>query len=438
MRENLAFVLVAASIALASSCAGPKPASTTESASPDDPVAAERMQLPARVKLDDALTFAWYRHPAMESAQHLIGAAHGARVQAGLWPRPEMELSYADKKGMESDKGIGLAQKIELGGKRGARMAVADAEIFLREAGLVERWTGVRARIKEAFVRLAFAREGRALRQGIAEIDAERERLVASLANAGKATEGHLLEARKKSAESAGAAKAAESRLADAERQVFAAMGIGDGATAVEIVCDLDMKDLAATAFEDLKASAMTNNPVLNTARGRAVLADARHRMAMASRWPDLKISGAYVTIASEDEAKGTTDGFAAGVSLDLPLWNRGQGDVTAARESREASAADRNAAELDVVSELSKFVAEAESRRAEEKAYRQDIVFAAERKNKLDENLFRNGKLSRDKFLDSLRELQETRLRHAEAKWMTLVSIIQIERIVAVRDAGR
>jgi outer membrane protein TolC len=146
-------------------------------------------ELPSPFSVTEALTYAWGAHPAMNRSRHLVRARHGYQAQAALWPNPVVGGGFQDEPGKKVRGIVSLAQKFEIGGKANARVSVAAANIFLSETELIETWSALRAEIKEAFVRLEYARLNAKLTQQVAQATQEQLDLTIGLFKAGKASE---------------------------------------------------------------------------------------------------------------------------------------------------------------------------------------------------------------------------------------------------------
>ena len=116
-----------AALLAATSCAGIVQA---QSPSPAAPVAVGEV-----LTLDDALTRAGPTPPAGEAAALGIEAAEAGRAVAALRPNPTLNADVENVIGTGPYKGIndaettiGFALPLELGGKRSARIRVADAQ----------------------------------------------------------------------------------------------------------------------------------------------------------------------------------------------------------------------------------------------------------------------------------------------------------------------
>lgn len=90
--------------------------------------------------LDQAVSAAGGSAPAAEAATAAIDAARAGRTVAGLRPNPVVQgqvenvIGSGPYRGVRSaESTVGFAIPIELGGKRGARVAVANAQLSRAE-----------------------------------------------------------------------------------------------------------------------------------------------------------------------------------------------------------------------------------------------------------------------------------------------------------------
>ncbi|MHC4915579.1 MAG: TolC family protein [Planctomycetota bacterium] len=384
---------------------------------------------------DEALAVAWKRHPVMLRARELVGSSHGERVQSGLWPRPRLGASYTDEYGDKEKLGVSLAQKFELGGKRGARVAAAAAEVFLSETELLEDWSRVRADVKSSFARLAFAREAHRLRTELAAHDRRGEDLAESLYKAGKIPEEQSLRAAERAAASKAEAGRSAARLSDAGRRALLAVGLPAGGVRPQLVASLDVESPMADRFPALAAASRQTNPALAAARRRAAVAHARYRLARTAAWFDLTASVAYEDVSAEDAEDGET--FRLGLSVDLPLWDRAQGSRDAALGRLRAAEHGERVAALEVAAALSELFAAREGWRKEEEALRERILPSAGKRLALARDREANGKLSALELLEVEREVTALRLKHLRLRLLLATAEIGLERIAGAGPPG-
>ena len=132
MKTVLAAMLAAASCAsTAQAQRGAAPQATTPI---ESPIAAQPIPV---LSLERAVAAAGGSAPSDAAATASIDAAQAARVVAGLRPNPVLQGQVENVAGSGAYRGmrsaettVGFAIPIELGGKRGARIGVADAQIM--------------------------------------------------------------------------------------------------------------------------------------------------------------------------------------------------------------------------------------------------------------------------------------------------------------------
>src|SRR5262245_27462862 len=110
----------------------------------------------APLDLEEALARARAANPALRAAAAQVEAARGRRTQAGLLvanPVLSGELARHTGPGEDAqlDRGVALAQEIEVGGQRGLRVTVATHEIVRAEQMLADRDRTVTAEVRRAF-----------------------------------------------------------------------------------------------------------------------------------------------------------------------------------------------------------------------------------------------------------------------------------------------
>ncbi|WP_312381221.1 TolC family protein, partial [Pseudomonas oryzihabitans] len=109
--------------------------------------------------LEQALAQALRDNPDYLAARQETAAAAGARQQAGLLPNPELAFEVEDTRSASQTRSITLTQPFELGGKRAARVAVAEANAGVVDADLEARRYALRADIIQGFYELLLAEE---------------------------------------------------------------------------------------------------------------------------------------------------------------------------------------------------------------------------------------------------------------------------------------
>lgn len=331
--KRLSFLLV---LAGCSSAAGP--------ALPDD---AWRYRAPVRAKaaepsvdpldLGKALELAERLHPDLAQARARIEAAGGRALQAGLWPNPGLvarleSAPFGEGTGSDAEYLAGVSQRIPLGSRLGAAREAerVEGERLSREYEV--RLLELRSRVRNAFATALFAAE-------VAKVQGENLRLArrgVELAQArrqvGDLTAGDLARIEMEEAR----ARLEEDKAHGLRDLAFVglASAVGDPALRIGSVegpleTTLELPSLEAVLAE------MERGPHAELAKWDVEAARARVGLAEADRVPDLTLDLLYRRIGATD-----TSAFDVGVSLPLPVFDRQQGRIRAARaEEREVEA---------------------------------------------------------------------------------------------------
>jgi outer membrane protein, heavy metal efflux system len=294
-------------------------------------------------------------------------------------------------------------QPLSLGGKRGARIAAAEAAVL---AGTADADLAVRALESEVavgFYRLLVAQEQLKV-AGAAEVVARRS--AEALQRRHELRDVALLDvniARAAQARAGALVRATEAEALGAESELRQLLGLEAG-QALRLAGDFrDQRRFSLPALLD-RAGA---HPRLRGLIAQAAQADAEAAAGRAERWPDIGIGAAY----ERDDGRDVVLGL---LSVQLPLFDRGQG----ARASGEARARrlrfEADAARRALVSGIRDGHATYQ-RRLEAVKLLEAAVPVVEGTEELARKSFEAGQLSLAEWLVVRREAVETRLEYLE-----------------------
>jgi cobalt-zinc-cadmium efflux system outer membrane protein len=299
--------------------------------------------------LSGALARAAQASPAVAAASASAAAARARTRDAARRANPSLGLeaeNWGGSLGGEATELTArLSQPIELGGKRSARRSLARAEAGAAEAGVAVARRDLVVRVTEDFLaawaaqeRLASLRESHQLAVEAVEVAAERHRVGAASALERIRAEGHRAVTR------------AEVGQAEAhERSAAAALALHWGESQVDFgPLALPRLDEVPPAAADAAGAALREHPESSRAAAELAAAEARVRAARAERVPDLEASIGGRHFRAEGES-----GLVAALSLPLPLWNGGGGEVAATESERTRAAAERDGIERRLEVEL-------------------------------------------------------------------------------------
>ncbi|MFN8543586.1 MAG: TolC family protein [Candidatus Binatia bacterium] len=369
--------------------------------------------------LAGALARARADHPTVRAAAADVEAARGRLVQAGIIPANPVvsaDLSrHANSNPTEVnlDRGVDVAQEVEIGGQRGLRRTAARTDVARAERVLADRVRGVDAEVRRAFAGVLAGERRRAAAADAAALAARLLEVTRRRARAGDVGALDVDLARIDAAHAEEARVVAETEVAKAADRLASALGGGAGEP---FVLAAEPDDLVDPAPEDaLVARALAGRPDLDAARldrDRLVAeADLGRRRALI---PNPTVHGFYRHEQNVEQIAGGS------IDIPLPVWNRGQGDEIAARAAVSAAAieAERLAREIPRQVHLA-YVRRAAAARAWER-YQQSVLPAARAAGTRVERAYAAGYLGLPEVLAQRDRLLQTRA-DAITTWLEL-----------------
>lgn len=287
------------------------------------------------ISLVQALTQGAESSPRVTQANAQADAAEARARQAGVSPNPELSVQVENFAGSGAFQGLrstettlALSQRLELGGKRSARVEVARAE---RDFAFLS-------------YKAALADLDRDIRLAHAELRADEDRAVLARDNTAAAEE---LSRTAKVLVDAGRDPPlrqlrAEAGLAEARAEQARTFGelLSSRRLLASLIGSTDPELSAVFTEEPAPPNVIPEGPTLNEqlAIAQKSAALARVRLARATAVPDVTASGGVRRFA-----EGRETAFVAGVSIALPFRDRNRGNIEAAQsESIAAESAAR------------------------------------------------------------------------------------------------
>lgn len=290
---------------------------------------------PAELSLEEALTLARQRAPALVDAAGRVAEARGAvaGAQPLLRDNPTLEAETGPRTssshGREWDVALGLAQPFELGGKRSARLELAQAGLARADAEQREAQRRVLGEVASLFLRALHARERLRLARGAQETAADISQSTQRRFEVGEIPVVEANVARVALARARADVAGVEGEEAALLGELREVLGLpGEQALAVR-------GDLSALAHQAPESSSSPQErPDIAALVAQQQEARAGQRLAGAALWPDVTVGVRYEREGEESAVHGV-------LSVPLPLFQRGQGDrvTSEAREQRVQAA---------------------------------------------------------------------------------------------------
>jgi len=366
----------------------------------------------APLTLAEALAAARTRSPGLEAADAGIRATDAARTVAGLRPNPSFEAQTENVAGTGAYRGlsgaettVGFALPIELGGKRSARIAVADARGDRARLQAAIALADLELQVTQAYIeanaaerRLGIAQDQAGIATEVLRVATDRVQVGATSPIDQQRAEVLAINARTAAERSARGVAVARANLARL---------IGQPVTAP---LDGAWFERVGTTGPVLAAGS-EGTLALAAARADLATASAQVRLARAQRIPDVTLSAGARRLAATNDVAAVL-----GLSIPIPLFNNGRAAISQARAERDQADAQSRVARIDAERAIAEAEADVANAAATANAARGPALAAAQEAARIARIGYGGGKFSQIELLDAERTLSETRATATDA----------------------
>lgn len=356
-----------------------------------------------------ALTYS----PVLQAQRAELRALEAEIVQAGLPPNPEIGLEVENFAGSGGTRGFdgaeitaAISQRLETGGKRSKRTLVAglNAEALRAELAAGER--EVRIAVDRAFTTLAEAREVRTLSERNLERAENNLNALESLLDAGKSNRIDVAKA--KLAVSEARELIAEARSEESSAAADLSQTWGGGAADVTASGSLNSPSGGSSFAGE---SALKRHPAMKAAALRFARAQAAYDLEKARRFSDVDVGGGVRQLRDADETAAVF-----GVSVPLPIFDRNQGNIQAAKERLGRAEAEARAIKSELLSQLTRYTSDLKTARTRAAEFDSQTIAAARQALEDTQEAYDAGKASLLEVLDARETLFEVERGRARA----------------------
>lgn len=384
--------------------------------------------------LDQAIQKAVNNSPRLKSSQASFLATKGERRQASALPNPEIGLEVENFGGKNEMRGfngtentLGVNQLVEIGGKRSARLDVADQNLAL-------------SRFDKEAVRLDLIRD---VELAFADAVAAQEKI--KLAEDEKTRASETLKTVK---QRVGAAR--EPLIQQSKAEVtFASSEIGVEQAHRELISakkslaalwggteefELDSSDFFVISKPEVLVASSDNlkeNPDLARFNNALLKSKAALELEKANAIPDPTISAGI-----RDFRETGDKAFVMGVSFPIPIFNANGGNIEKARQQVSQTEYEKDASALMLNANLVRAQAELDTSYQQAVALKEKILPAAEKAFRLSREGYGIGKFPYLEVLDAQRTLFETKEQYHNTLKNYHRSYAEVERLTAAHKA--
>ena len=368
-------------------------------------------------------------NPTLKQAQAEIRAAEGRKRQAGLYPNPTVgyigeQISGGSQRGGE--QGGFVQQDIVLGGKLAAAQRVIEQERLQAEAERGEQLLRVQNAVAMAYYQSLGAQETIAIRERLVKLAQDASTTAQQLFNVGQADEPDVLQAQVEASQEEVALVFAQQRQQMLWRALAAVIGqptlpFGNLAGSLEELPDVDTQRLLDNLLQNSPAVKIAS---LSLARAQAELDRAKREPI-----PDLQLRAGVQQNRELLESTGRPIGLQgfAEVGVRIPIFNRNQGNVQAARANIERADQEQQRVQLLLRERSSSVFQQYLTAKAAVERYRKQMIPQAEKAYQLYLARYRNMAAAYPQVLVSQRtlfQLQTDYVTSLETLWVSTVTL--------------
>lgn len=371
------------------------------------------------VSLEQVERMAQETNPTLRQAQAEIRAAKARQQQAGLYPNPSVGYTGDEIRGGSvggGKQGFFAQQTIVTAGKLGKSREVFGIEAKLAEIEAEEQRARVETAVKMAFLRVLAAQEWLDARRDLAKIAQDAAQTQKELMNTGQADETEVLAAEVEAQRMRMAARMQENTLREEWRSLAAVVGQPTLPLAT-VAGDLE-RGWPELNEEEAVETIAKQSPAVRIAETTAGRAQAVLARAQREPIPDILVRAGmeynHETLGSVPWAKGW-EGIAE-ASIEVPLFNRNQGNIAAARADIDRAQQEKTRVALTLRERAATVVDEYANARLMAVEYRDGILPSSRKAYGLLVEKYGQMLASYPRVLEAQRKLYELQLEYIAA----------------------
>jgi outer membrane protein, heavy metal efflux system len=326
-------------------------------------------------------------NPTLRQANALVRRSNGQAQQSGLWPNPAVGYQGEQIRGGDyggGEQGAFIQQNFVLGGKLGLRKNIYREQRKSDEIGIEERRARVLSDVGQRFYAALAAQEQVKLQLQLLGIANDAVTTAKQLENVGQADAPDVLQAEVEADQASLAHVAAQRNYIQQFRELTAAVG-KPGLPLAALSGDL--QTIPRLNPDGLLETVVRDSPVVHRANQNIRLAEAVLKAAKRESVPDLTVRAG---MEKNNEALSPNSprivgaqGFAT-AGITLPIFNRNQGNVSAASADLERAQSEVTRVELDLRQSLQVLTQQYSIDVMRADRYRNEIIPKAQRAYRL------------------------------------------------------
>ncbi len=405
------------------------------------PTTSSQFIAPSGLGVQQLVDAAFQRRADLIAARQRLAIAEGNLIQAGLIPNPQLNSQYGSTRflagGPEYDLSAGVSQVFETAGRRSKRVAVAKLALTQIRAEVLALERNVAADIRASFARSLAAGKQLDMLERLIKAAEEQLRITSVRLDAGDVAPLDLNLVRNETDRLR--AQVIKTR-ADLQGEIISLRALAgfEVTEPLQIAPLPDRPPRLDLSQAELTEIALRERPDLQAARLGEELGNARIRLAQSLATPNITGSATFtqqkrVTDLPESLGVGpvaqTERSLTFGVTIDLPIFNKNQGQIASAVGEREQARAQREFLEAtikrDVALAYNRYRAAAETL----VLYTTQIIPRAEANLQSVRNAYAEGEFSVFDILSEQRRLFDNQTAYNDALRDYYSALADLER---------
>ena len=322
--------------------------------------------------LADLQQIALRTSPVIRQAHLDIASAHGAALQAGLYPNPTVgyEADTIGSGRTQGQQGGFVNQTVKTGGKLSLARAAAQADVQIAEQKLRQAEAEVQTAVRANYFLVLSARTNYEVTRALAELTDRLYHVLYLQLTVGEVAAYEPMQIRVLALQARGQLVQAHNRYVAAWKQLAAAMGVPQmPLSALEGRIDMPVPRYE---HDQVLAYVLTNHSdavaaTFGVEKGRHLV-----RLAEVQPFPDVNVN----LVVQRDFTTppfGTT--YNVGVGVPIPLWDRNQGNIQSARAQLQRALQENLRVRNDLTSRVAEVFGRYETQRTMLKLYREQML---------------------------------------------------------------
>jgi cobalt-zinc-cadmium efflux system outer membrane protein len=381
------------------------------------------------MKLEDLETMALKNNPTLTQAQAVARTSSGLARQAGLWPNPVVGYLGEQIRGGSfhgGEQGGFVQQNIVLGGKLHLREQVYEQQRKVDEIGIEEQKLNIEGAVRVQFYTALAQLRTVEIRRQLLQVAMDAAMTAHQLANVGQADAPDVLQSEVEAEQAKLKFASSQRQYIQGFRQLAAVVGNPELSLAL---LEGDLEKTPEIDADRLLQTLIEQSPSVKRAQQEVSRAEAVLKRNKREAVPDLTLRAGEQQ--NFEELSGTSKSVGAQsfatATVQIPLFNRNQGNVDAARAELQRDQQEVGRVKLSLMQSAQPILQQYLTSRLEAERYRTQMIPRAQRAYQLYLQKYNNMAAAYPEVIISQRtlfQLQESYVQALGELWTTAVQL--------------